>query len=441
MTARHAGRKPGRRWARIALALASSLLFLLLLEGGTRLWLVSRGEDFAATFWVPDPELGARPRPNYRGPDEQGFGVRLSSLGLRNPEVEVPAPPGRTRVIAMGDSVTYGFAVAEDETYPRVLEAELAARGLTDVEVVNAGISGTTTYQGAVFLERDLLRLEPDVVLFAYMNNDRWESRGQVHTQEAIRAAYDGQRWPYVLHRFALGRVVNRFRAGGLDGVLQTPAARRVLAERIASRQAREVVLPPPRPLVPAGPGDRRLERIAAFGRMVPTVGLEQRRRLCDRVADLAQEHGFRLVFLNFYDHPYMVAPLRRARERLELGDAEGAREALLDYFSTAPVPETSGGRLMDFDLRANHDLATAYDLLGTPEAERSFYFPRSNFVRKPLYLDVEVNGVASEVAQRRGVEVIDFDDLGFEAYIDHIHLTPAGHRIVAARIADVLAE
>ena len=66
---------------------------------------------------------------------------------------------------------------------------------------------------------------------------------------------------------------------------------------------------------------------------------------------------------------------------------------------------------------------------------------PRSHYLRKPLHRDVEVNGVASEVAAERGLEVIDFDELGFAAYIDHIHLTPAGHRTVAERIAEVLSE
>src|SRR5262245_26160311 len=45
------------------------------------------------------------------------------------------------RILALGDSCTFGTPVAEEYTYPRALERELRARGHR-VEVVNGGVEG-----------------------------------------------------------------------------------------------------------------------------------------------------------------------------------------------------------------------------------------------------------------------------------------------------------
>lgn len=86
----------------------------------------------------------------------------------------VPAPAragdGPTRVVCLGDSLTEGYGLAPEQSYPRVLERGLRERGL-EVEVVNAGISGSTS-ASAVARLRWQLRAEPDVVVLALGAND-----------------------------------------------------------------------------------------------------------------------------------------------------------------------------------------------------------------------------------------------------------------------------
>lgn len=429
-----------RKWrARLALVAASLFVAALVLEGAGRLWLDRRGEELGRPFWVLDAELGARMQPGYRGPDDHGTPVELNRRGLRGPEVEVPKPPGRTRVLAMGDSVTYGFGVAREDTFPFLLRERLAARGWGDVEVVNAGVPGYSTYQGVVHLERDLLALEPDVVLFAYMNNDRWDSRGDVHTAERIRASYDDIRLrSWLFYQTALGRIAIRFQAGGLEGVLKTAAPKRVglAPERADLDQA---ALPPRLPLEPVAADHPRLRQLEGFRELVPTVDPAQRRALCERVADLAGTHGFRLVFVNFYDHPYMSDPVRRADRLLREGRPDEAVAALHEYFTTPPVPGTSGASPMDFDLLANHLLDEAYERTGA--TERPHYFPRRPYRRPLLHLDSTYNDIAAAVAGARGLEVVEMDDLAAGDYIDHVHLTPRGHARAAGRLADALGD
>lgn len=53
----------------------------------------------------------------------------------------------RPKIIAFGDSLTAGFGLAENESYPYLLQERLRADGF-DHEVVNAGVSGDTSLGG-----------------------------------------------------------------------------------------------------------------------------------------------------------------------------------------------------------------------------------------------------------------------------------------------------
>ncbi len=73
-------------------------------------------------------------------------------------------------VVFLGDSLTSGWRLREQDAYPAVLGRTLAARG-RPICVVNAGRSGDTATQGLARLE-GVLRLQPDVVVVALGVND-----------------------------------------------------------------------------------------------------------------------------------------------------------------------------------------------------------------------------------------------------------------------------
>lgn len=80
-------------------------------------------------------------------------------------------PPGTKRIVSLGDSFTVGYEVAQADCFSSVLERELRARGLA-VEVLNAGVSGYSTAEACLYLERELYRYEPDLVLLSFFEND-----------------------------------------------------------------------------------------------------------------------------------------------------------------------------------------------------------------------------------------------------------------------------
>jgi hypothetical protein len=81
-----------------------------------------------------------------------------------------PRTPGRARIIAIGDSVTYGKAIAGFWSYPTQLERALARN--QDVEVLNLGSPGLPSAQILEKLQTYLPKLEPDLVFYgAYLND------------------------------------------------------------------------------------------------------------------------------------------------------------------------------------------------------------------------------------------------------------------------------
>jgi hypothetical protein len=109
-------------------------------------------------------------RVEYGNPEYRVM-VGHGSLGFRGGGFRREKTPGKVRVLALGDSMTYGLGVEDDETYSAVLE-KLDPR----LEVVNAGVAGYSTAEELLLLREQGLRLAPDVVLVAFLWNDLKEA-------------------------------------------------------------------------------------------------------------------------------------------------------------------------------------------------------------------------------------------------------------------------
>ena len=73
-------------------------------------------------------------------------------------------------IVALGDSLTAGLGVDEEEAYPAQLERKLAAAG-HKYTVINSGVSGETT-SGTVSRLDWVLTLDPDIVILEIGAND-----------------------------------------------------------------------------------------------------------------------------------------------------------------------------------------------------------------------------------------------------------------------------
>lgn len=116
-----------------------------------------------------DPRIG-----HVHKPDSErrlmGVPVRINSNGLRDDEYPVDKGDKR-RIIFLGDSLTLGWGVRQEETFESLIEAELGRRGLA-AESLNFGIGNYNTEQEVyLFLEKGL-QYRPDQVVVFYFIND-----------------------------------------------------------------------------------------------------------------------------------------------------------------------------------------------------------------------------------------------------------------------------
>jgi len=107
---------------------------------------------------------------NYHG-EYHGVDITTNELGLRDRPIHAHAP-GVARILVLGDSVTFGWGVNVADTFPRRLERELASSTKKAVETINSGVPGYNTSQELTFLELYGERLQSDLVVLVYVDND-----------------------------------------------------------------------------------------------------------------------------------------------------------------------------------------------------------------------------------------------------------------------------
>lgn len=88
-------------------------------------------------------------------------------------------------VVFLGDSLTAGYGLSEEEAFPTLLQEQLLAQGRA-VQVVNAGVSGDTTAGGLSRLDW-LLAQNPDIVVVGLGANDGLQGLSLEETKENLR--------------------------------------------------------------------------------------------------------------------------------------------------------------------------------------------------------------------------------------------------------------
>jgi acyl-CoA thioesterase-1 len=102
-----------------------------------------------------------------------------------SPSPAAERQPSGPLVVFLGDSLTAGLGLAEDQAYPARVAARLAARG-TPVRVINAGVSGDTSAGGLARLDW-LLGQRPDILVLALGANDGLRGLPLADTEKNLR--------------------------------------------------------------------------------------------------------------------------------------------------------------------------------------------------------------------------------------------------------------
>lgn len=108
------------------------------------------------------------------------------------PEEAIPLPDGNSPEVAepplvvfLGDSLTAGYGLDEEQAFPALVAERFAEQG-RPIEVVNAGISGDTTAGGLNRLDW-LLRQRPDILVVCLGANDGLRGVDLDNSEENLR--------------------------------------------------------------------------------------------------------------------------------------------------------------------------------------------------------------------------------------------------------------
>jgi hypothetical protein len=192
-------------------------------------------------------------RRGYFGADGR-VDYRINQLGLRGKEIPFEKPPGVRRILCVGDSVTFGEGVREEDTWPERL-GRLLGPG---TQILNAGVQGYDLDHEGLYLHLYGRQLKPDVVVLGFFLNDAMPPRETVAHHQLLTDT-----------------------ASELAGLSRVSASWRFLARRrFAARQTSRYL------------GDLR--------RSFSSQGWREARARIPRLRRMADQDGFRIVAVIF---------------------------------------------------------------------------------------------------------------------------------------------
>jgi hypothetical protein len=131
-------------------------------------------------LFMEDKELGFRNKPNFDGwliAPEYKTRILTNGLGFREAEHFMNDKGDKSRIIAFGDSFTFGIGVKEEETYTKTMERCLNKTEKTPVEALNFGVGAYGTIQEFITYKR-YEYLKPDLIIIGFLARNTFAEEG-----------------------------------------------------------------------------------------------------------------------------------------------------------------------------------------------------------------------------------------------------------------------
>ena len=356
-------------------------------------------------WYMLSSEFGWMNRPNFYGEGfEHGRNPReFDSRGLVSIDAaQLAADDQRPRIIAIGDSSTFGWGIRAEHTFVEVLDDLLP-----DFSVINLGVLGYSSFQGYQRLIKQGLPLQPSLLIVSFNYNDRLAvpSVSEVDSEKRFARNVRQTRLE-VIKRFYLLRALTRvLRAVGL-------------------------VDAPPTSTV------TDLEDIRILPARVPP---EQYRENLVKIAQVAQERHIPIIFLVLGDNPNQTAHLRNGITFLNQSQYDSAINEL----------RIAVGEKNNFSMLAQKYLALAYERTGRlAEAKEVLRAKQPAVVglhgATPVYLDVEYQQIMRTVANEYGIKLVEGShalENDPSIYLDFCHPNEVGHTIIGHLLYDAVKD
>lgn len=343
---------------------------------------------------VASRELGWERLPNYESPP----GNRIfDAQGFQAHDTAQVADKETPRIVAIGDSTTYGYGVSSESSF-----VELLDRALPSASVINLGMLGYSSFQGYQSLLKYGDQLQPAAILASFNYNDRrYVFNRDIDSEQKFARYVQGQE-----KASAYAWINNIYTARLLRSVMR----------RIGLIQSN--------PVVDVDTDVRSLE-----ARVPP----ERYRDNLRKIAEYGRAKNIPVIFLLLKDNSLYTTQLRAGIEYRQSGQPERALRALMIGLSNS----VSGPLARKY-------LVQIYEDMGADD--KAAAIARIDAHRddmdggQVIYLDAEYNKIMVEVAREFGIKVVDARpmlDANPEVFLDMCHPDAVGH----AHIADLLLQ
>ncbi len=395
----------------VLVALVSGIIFFSLAEYGARIWVEHRGNALSITKKIleADATLGWKQRPNL---DTTFLSIPLQTneAGWRTHPLSVQ-PSAGPLVLVLGPSSTFGWGVAQADTYSSQLEALLASS--TPAEVLNAGEIGYSTDQGVrLFSQSPADTLKPAVVVIAYGVNDLDRSRFYFQSSKT-----DAQEFSQPESSKEVGAINTLYSSALLDTLINTAGA------------LRSSFSMPPVPAYPADP---------VPGVRVPADDFAANIR---SLIQTARSRGAAPVLLSTVvdlpattSSPAALDAFAQAKSAWSNGDTTAAKGLLISAVSLDPTLCEAYYYLAALYAH-DGDGASARESFGKARATESYRISR----------DVAAYNVLLQgIAAQEHVPLLNLADLFAgrdpkDLFVDPIHFSPKGNALVARGLQTII--
>ena len=122
--------------------------------------------------------------------------VQRNEIGFRGPLPPKNSPEKNFRIVAIGDSMTFGAGIEKPEDrYPDLVGSILSKRLGIEIDVVNLGKCGENTFGQYHILKKYGIEFEPDIVILGYFYDDPGDKKKRANLLSDLKKP----KWSYDL--------------------------------------------------------------------------------------------------------------------------------------------------------------------------------------------------------------------------------------------------
>ena len=142
--------------------------------------------------------------------------ININSDGFRGEEINLSKTNLDYRIVIIGGSTVFGSGLSnDDEAFPNILNKKFQEK-YNNIEVINAGISGITSFEELYYIKEKIISLQPDMIIVYDGHNDASYKKiiepKILNTDKDKFQLKDFQKYlrtPVVMYRYVLLPIIN----------------------------------------------------------------------------------------------------------------------------------------------------------------------------------------------------------------------------------------